>query len=152
MKDRFYQEVSTLLTPEQFAQVYPNGATGYDGVSLFSSSLMTRPYSEPVPASNAGDFARIASNKIGEQLGLDESTSRQVRSVVERMASAAPELWRDKGTAVETKLRMLKSGRTPAAMRQQLAIMREIQRQVPLTAEQKRQLSSMKHVLVPLPR
>lgn len=153
MKDRFYKEVSTLLTPEQFASVYPDGASGsYDGVSLFSSSLMTRPYTEAVSASNAGDFARIASNKIGEQLGLDESTSQQVRAVVERMSSSAPELWRDKGSAVETKLRMLKSGRTPAALRQQIAILREIQRKVPLTAEQKRQLASMKHVLVPLPR
>lgn len=152
MKDRFYKEVSTLLTPDQYSKMYPEGSTGYDGASLFSTGLMTRPYTEAVSATNAGDFARVASNKLGEQLGLDESTSAQVRAVVERMAAASPEVWQDKGGVVESKLRMLKPGRTAAALKQQLAVMREIQRQVPMTAEQKKKLASMKHVLVPLPR
>lgn len=152
MKDRFYKEVSTLLTPEQYAKMYPEGGSIYDGANLFASGLMTRPYSEPVSAKDAGDFARLASHKLGEQLGLDEATSAQVRAVVERIASASPEIWQDKAGVVESKLRMLKSGRTAAALQQQLAVMREIQRQVSLTPEQKKKLASLKHVLVPLPR
>lgn len=152
MKDRFYKEVGSLLTPEQFAKVYPDGAAGYDGISLFGTGLMTRPYTEAVDAKDAGDFARITSNKLGEQLGLDESTATKVRAVIERVAASSPEVWQDKAGAVETRLRMLKSGRTPAALRQQIAMMREIQRQVPLSAEQKKKLASLKRIYVPLPR
>ena len=71
---------------------------------------------------------------------------------MERMANNAPELFRDKASPVESKLRMLKQGRTTAALRQQIAMLREIQRTVPLTAEQKKKLQSLRHVLVPLPK
>jgi hypothetical protein len=47
---------------------------------------------------------------------------------------------------------MLRSGRAQAAMRNQIAIMREIARQVPMTPAQKKQFLAMKHLLVPLPR
>jgi hypothetical protein len=152
MKDRLYKEMSTLLTPDQHNAMYPAGSTGYDGVSLFNTGLMTRPYTEPVPSSGPADFARIASNKIGDQLGLDEAGSQAVRGIVERMTSASPELWQDKPNSTETTLRMLKSGRTPAALRRQLAIMKEIQRQVPMSPEQRKKFASMKQVLVPIPR
>lgn len=152
MKDRFYKEVSTLLTPEQYVKMYPDGGAKYDGANLFASGLMAQVYSEPVSAKDAGDFARLASNRLGEQLGLDEATSAQVRAVVERIAAASPEVWQDKAGVVESKLRMLKSGRAAAALQQQLAVMREIQREVSLTPEQKKKLASLKRVLVPLPR
>ena len=141
-----------MLTPDQHAKMYPEGSTGYDGVSLFNTGLMTRPYTEVVPSSGPADFARIAGNKLGENLGLDEAGSQAVRAVIERLAATSPELWQDKANSTETTLRMLKSGRTPAALKKQLAIMREIQRQVPMTPEQKKKLASMKHVLVPVPR
>jgi len=152
MKDRFYKEMSTLLTTEQQGTMYPEGSRGYDGMSLFSSGLVSQVYAEPVPAKDPADFARIASNKLGEQLGLDESGANAVRAVVERMAAASPELWQDKGSVTERELRKLKTGRTPAALRRQLEIMREIQRQVPMTPEQKKKLTKMKKILVPLPR
>lgn len=152
MKDRFYAEMSSQLTPEQLARIEPNGATSYDGGSLFRSSLMTRPYVEPVAAKDPADFARIAGNRLGEHLGLDEATTNQVRAVVERMARQSPELWAEKGTTVEQRLRMLKPGRTGAAMRRQLEVMREIQKQVKLTPEQRRRLAQQKQVFVPLPQ
>ena len=152
MKDRFYGEVSTLLGPEQNNVMYPPGAKDYDGVSLFSTGLMTRPFTDGVPSSSPADFARIASNRLGEEVGFDEATTTRVRAVVERVMAASPELWQDKAGATETKLRMLKAGRTSAALRRQLQVMREIQRQVPLTPEQQKKLASLRYVLVPLPK
>ncbi|MCB9885013.1 MAG: hypothetical protein H6838_05945 [Planctomycetes bacterium] len=151
MKDRFYEEVGSRLTPEQHAQIYPEGAD-HDGANLFGTGLMTRPYAQPIPAKNAIDFARLASNRLGEQLGLDEATAGAVRNIVERMATAATDLWQDPADKTETKLHMLRSGRMTTALRHQLAIMREINRQVNLTPEQKQKLAKMRGVLVPLPR
>jgi hypothetical protein len=68
------------------------------------------------------------------------------------MTAASPELWRDPADAAETRLNFLKRGRTPAALRRQIEVMREIERTVPLTPEQKKLLRSMKKILVPLPK
>jgi phosphate-selective porin len=113
---------------------------------------MTRPYADAIAAKDPADFARIASGKLGEQLGLDEAASAQVRSVMERMAGNAPELFRDKASPIESTMRMLKQGRATEALRQQILMLREIQRTVPLTAEQKKKLQSLRRVFVPLPK
>ena len=92
-------------------------------------------------------FALVEGTVIYERLGKDRRRARIVP------AAAAPELWVDKRTTSEAALgRMLKAGRTTAALRQQLRWMREIQRQVPLSAEQRKKLAAMKRVLVPLPQ
>lgn len=152
MKDRFFAEITSQLTPDQLARIEPKGAADYDGGSMFRSSLMTRPYTDAIAAKDPADFARIASGKLGEQLGLDEAASAQVRSVMERMAGNAPELFRDKASPIESTMRMLKQGRTTEALRQQILMLREIQRTVPLTAEQKQKLQSLRRVFVPLPK
>lgn len=152
MKDRFYAEIGSQLAPEQQETMNPKGASAYDGAGLFSTGLMTRPFAEGVAVTNAADFARVASNRLGEDLGLDEATAAQVRAVVERVSAAAPELWRDASDTTERNLRMLKSGRTTAALRRQVEVLREIQRKVPLTPEQLKKLKAMKGVLVPLPK
>ena len=151
MKDRFYREVGGLLAPGQQGAIQPEGVGGYDGSSLFSSGLVTQAHASVVPAKDAADFARGASSRLADQLGLDEATTAQVRAVLAQVAQA-PELWRDRGDARETQLGMMRTGRTAAALRNQLQWMRQIQQQVNLTPEQKKKLASMKNVLVPLPR
>ena len=152
MKDRFYRELSSHLLPGQSETMYPPGSTGYDGASLFNTGLMTRPFTEAIPAKNAADFARIASNRLGEDLGLDEASAAQVRAIVERVAGASPELWRDPSDATERNLRMLKTGRASTALRRQIELMREIQRTVPMSPEQLKKFKGLKGVLVPLPK
>jgi hypothetical protein len=151
-KDRFYREVSSLLTPEQQQTMYPAGADRYDGTSLFHSSLFTGQFVEPVQAKGPAEFARSVSRSYGDALGLDDAASGQVRAIVERMTGASPELWQQPAGKVERDLRMLKAGRAGTAMRHQLEIMREILRQVPMTAEQRQKFSSMKRLFVPLPQ
>lgn len=151
MKDRFYREMSGLLTPEQLAKVAPGEVDGYDGSNLFGSGLVTQSSSVPVPAKDAADFARSASNHLAEHLGLDEAAAAQVRTVLAQ-AMAAPELWNQRSDARELQLRMFRSGRATNAMRAQLQWMRQIQQQVPLTPAQRKKLTGMRHVLVPLPR
>ncbi|MBL8737689.1 MAG: hypothetical protein JNL12_14755 [Planctomycetes bacterium] len=151
MKDRFWKEVGGLLTPEQAAVLQPAGAGTHDGSSLFSSGLITQSTGVPIPAKDAGEFARNASVHLADQLGLDEAATAQVREVLAQTA-AAPELWRDRGDTREQKLHMLRSGRTVQALRNQLQWMRQIQQKVNLTPEQRQKLAGLSHVLVPLPR
>lgn len=151
LKDRFFHEVDTLLAPDQHGAAYPDGAGDYEGSSLFSSGVMTKPYASPIQAHDAAEFARIASNRLSEQIGFDEATAAKVRAVLERSASA-PELWQHRAEPAELALQMPRKGRTKVAMQQQIAWMREIERQVPLTPEQRQKLKSMKRVLVPMPR
>ncbi len=152
LKDRFFAEVTTRLTPEQQAQLYPAGVEGYDGANLFGTGVMTRPYTQAIPARDPAEFARLASNRLGEQLGLDEATGQAVRGIVETMSRQATDLWEQPADATEQKLRMLRTGRTQKALRHQIAVLREIQRQVPLSAEQRDKLRKLQFVLVPLPR
>ena len=151
MKERFFKEVGSHLSPEQAAAMHPKGAGKYDGSSLFSAGLITQAHAKAIPARDAAEFARIAGSRLADQLGLDEATAAQVRTVLAQ-ASASSELWQDRGDATETSLRMMRNGRTQAALRSQLVWMRQIQQQVNLTPEQRDKLAKMKDVLVPLPR
>jgi hypothetical protein len=151
MKDRFFREMGGVLQPEQGGVIFPAGSGTHDGSSLFSSGLVTQVHGQPVAAKDAADFARIASGKLAEQLGLDEAGTAQVREVLAR-GVASPELWQTRGDAAEANLRMMRSGRTQAALRAQIAWMRQIQQQVSLTPEQRQKLAKMKNVLVPVPR
>lgn len=151
MKDRFYREMSGLLTPEQLAKVAPEGAGSYDGSNLFGPGLVTQASSLPLPAKDAADFARSASSRLADQLGLDEATTTQVRAVLAQ-SMGAPELWSNRGDAREQQLHMMRNGRATTALRAQLQWMKQIQQQVKLTPEQAKKLAAMRHVLVPLPR
>jgi hypothetical protein len=152
MKERFFKEVGGVLRPEQGNVAFPPGSGTHDGAGLFSSGVLAHPYAQPVPAKDAADFARVASGKLSEQLGLDEAATAKVREVLARGA-ADPNLWSTRGDAAETsQLKMLRSGRTQAALRAQIQWMKDLQRQVPLTPEQRQLLAKMKNVLVPVPR
>lgn len=152
LKQRLYAELQSQLTPQQLARLYPEGSTRYDGVSLFHTGLMTRPYTQGLPASSPADFAQQASRRLGEQLGLDGPGTERVRAIVESIAGSARELWSEPADRTETTLRMVRSERTAAAMRAQLAILRELQRQMLLTPEQQQKLAQLSQIYVPLPR
>jgi hypothetical protein len=152
-KDRFYGEMSAMLSPEQRALVYPEGRGRFDGTNLFNTGVEWRSVSEPVPVSSPADYARVAAQRLETQLGLDEATAAQVRAVLDRAAANAPGLFRDRAAPVEqSDAHFLRSGRAAQALQTQLGWMREIARTVPLSADQRRRLSSMRRVFVPLPR
>jgi hypothetical protein len=152
MKDRFFEQVGTMLSPQQQGAVFPDGARAYEGACLFDTGVVMRAHAEPVLARDAGDYARIVSGKLGEKLGLDEATTAQVRSVLAQAAND-PELWRERATPKERAAgHFLRSGRTRTALRAQIEWMRHIQQQVPLTPEQRKELAKLGTVMVPLPR
>lgn len=151
-KDRFYEEMSSRLTPEQFEAIYPEGSTAFDGLSLFGTGLLSRQFVRPIRAADAADFARRAGSRLGDELGLSDADTTKLRSVIESVTGNTAELWRDKGSVAERKLKMMRRGRTTAALRSQIALLREISRRIPLTAEQKQKLASLKGILVPLPQ
>ena len=152
MKDRFYKEAGGLLAPDQHGALYPEGAAAHEGTSLYSTGVLMRVHAEPVPAKDAGDYARIVSNKLMEHLGLDEAAAARVRAVVARSVGNA-DLWRDPASPVETsQAHFLRTGRTKAAMRAQVEWMRALQREAGLTSDQLQKLRRSSRVLVPLPR
>lgn len=152
MKDRFYREVGSLLAPGQQGTLWRDGAAAYEGTSLFDVGVVLQAHADPVPAADAQDFARIASRRLADRLGLDEAAATKVCEVLANAASA-PELWRDRAAPIETSsARLLQAGRTRTALRHQIAWTRQILAQVPLTAEQRQKLLAMGQVLVPLPR
>jgi hypothetical protein len=152
MKDRFFKEVGSLLAPDQHGALYPDGSTAYEGTSLFSTGVSARAYGDAVPAKDPDDFARSATRRLTDQLGLDDAVAEQVRAVVARSV-ANSELWSVPAAPIEMSgAHFLRSGRTQAALRAQLEWMRALQQQVPLTPEQRQKLAKMSRVLVPLPR
>lgn len=153
MKDRMYSEFRTLLQPEQANSIYPEGSRAFEGESLFDTGVLSRVYGEPIQATDAADFAHKVSGKVSDQLGLDGAAAAKVQALIQQHAAAASELWADKAMPVETsQLSMLRAGRTQAALRRQVEMLRAIAREVPLTAEQRKKLTSMQRVFVPLPR
>ncbi|MCC7398803.1 MAG: hypothetical protein IT455_17180 [Planctomycetes bacterium] len=153
MKDRMYSEFRTLLQPEQAGSIYPEGSRAFEGENLFDTGVLSRVYGEPIQAKDAADFARKVSGKVSDQLGLDGAAAAKVQALIQQHAAAASELWADKAMPVETsQLSMLRAGRTQAALRRQVEMLRAIAREVPLTAEQRKKLTSLQRVFVPLPR
>ncbi|MFN3242908.1 MAG: hypothetical protein ACE37K_15510 [Planctomycetota bacterium] len=150
-KNRFYKEMSERLTPEQFASIYPKGSTEFDGLSLFGSGLLSRTLVRPVRANNASEFARRAGARLGEVLKLNDADTTRLRSIIESVSSTTPGLWDHPASAAESKLKMMRRGRTTAAMRNQVAMLREISRQMSLTAAQQQELATLSGILVPLP-
>lgn len=149
-KKRFYAEMSQRLTPEQFAAIYPKGSTDFDGLSLFGTGLITRGLLRPIKASNAADFARRAGNRMADELGFNDAETARLRTVLESVAGSSADLWGKPASAVESKLKFLRAGRTNAALRNQVAMLHAISRQFQLTSAQQMKLASLQGLMVPL--
>ncbi|MBM3974049.1 MAG: hypothetical protein FJ301_08115 [Planctomycetes bacterium] len=152
MKDRFFAEVTSRLTPDQQAMLYPRDMAEYDGANLFGTGLMVRPYAAAIPAKDPADFARLASNRMTEDLGLDDAAAARVRSILEASATRATESFAMPVDATEKTMRMMRKGRAAAALRAQLDAMRAIERDGGLTADQLAKLRKAQQILVPVPR
>lgn len=152
MKDRFFAEVTSRLTPDQQAMLYPRDMAEYDGANLFGTGLMVRPYAAAIPAKDPADFARLASNRMTEDLGLDDAAAARVRSILEASATRATESFSMPVDATEKTLRMMRKGRAAAALRAQIEAMRAIERDGGLTPDQLAKLRKAQQILVPIPR
>jgi hypothetical protein len=152
MKDRFFAEVTSRLSPEQQAMLYPKEMAEYDGANLFGSGLMVRPYAAAIPSKDPADFARLATNRLTEDLGLDEAASARVRGILEASAARATDSFAMPVDATEKAMRMMRKGRATGALRAQLDAMRAIERDGGLTAEQLAKLRKAQQIFVPVPR
>lgn len=152
MKDRFFAEVTSRLTPDQQAMLYPRDMAEYDGANLFGTGLMVRPYAAAIPAKDPADFARLATNRLTEDLGLDEAATARVRGILEATATRATESFSMPVDATEKAMRMMRKGRAAAALRAQLDAMRAIERDGGLTPEQLAKLRKAQQIFVPVPR
>lgn len=152
MKERFFREMKGTLSAEQSSAIYPEGSTNYEGGSLFHIGVMMRPSMKPIVAKNAADFASKVSSSLSDKLGLSGATAKQVRDIIARGSQAA-ELWQHGAEPAETsEAHFMRSGRTMAALRNQVIWMRQIRQLPGLTSEQRKKLGQMSRILVPLPQ
>lgn len=152
LKDRFFAEVTSRLTPDQQAMLYPRDMAEYDGANLFGTGLMMRPYAAALPAKDPADFARLATNRLTEDLDLDEAAAARVRGILAATAARAPEGFAMPVDATEKTMRMMRKGRAAAALRAQIDAMRAIERDGGLSPEQLAKLRKAQQILVPIPR
>ena len=87
---------------------------------------------------------------MADALGFSDAETVRLRTVLESVADSNSELWGKPSSAVERKLKFLRAGRTKAALRNQVAMLRAISLQFQLTPEQQEKLSSLTGVIVPL--
>ncbi|MFK7743332.1 MAG: hypothetical protein AB8H80_23655 [Planctomycetota bacterium] len=152
MKERFFGEMKGALTMAQSGAIYPEGSQAYEGGSLFNTGVVMRPTMKPVSVKNAAEFASKVSRNLGEKLGLDPATTKQVQDIISRVSSAA-ELWRHSAAPAETsQAHFLRSGRSLTALRNQVVWMRQIRQLPNITPKQREKLGQMTRVLVPLPQ
>jgi hypothetical protein len=91
------------------------------------------------------------SSNISDKLGLSSVTAKRVHDIIAR-ASQAAELWRHPAeTAEMSQAHFIRSGRSMAALRNQVIWMRQIRQLPGLTAEQRKKLGEFSRILVPLP-
>lgn len=151
MKERFFNEMKGSLTADQSSVLYPAGSTDYEGGSLFHSGVMMRPYMKPIAVKNAAEFASKVSSNLSDKLGLSDVTAKRVHDIIAR-ASQAAELWQHPAeTAEMSQAHFIRSGRSMAALRNQVIWMRQIRQLPGLTAEQRKKLGEFSRILVPLP-
>lgn len=152
MKERFFSEMKGTLTIDQSSAIYPDGSTNYEGGNLFDIGVMMRPSMKPVAAKNAAEFASTVSGSLREKLGLSDTVAKQVQDIIAQ-SSAAAELWQHQASPSETsQAHFIRSGRSLAALRNQVIWMRQIRQLPGLTSEQRKQLGQMSRILVPLPQ
>jgi hypothetical protein len=111
---------------------------------------VTRGLLRPIKAANAADFGRRAGNKMADALGFNDADTMRLRTVLESVSASSADMWGKPASAVESKLKFLRAGRTKAALRNQVAMLRAVSRQFQLTSKQRKKLFSMQGVLVPL--
>jgi len=151
MKERFYDEVSAQLSPEQRAAMYPDGAGRYGSTSLFRTGIVWATLSKPIDAGNPVDYAKSTSGDIARQIGLDDATAARVQAIVEDVSRQAPAAMWQAGSPIERMRGFERSERAPLAAQTQLAWMQRVMRDVPLSAEQRTKLRQMRSVFVPVP-
>jgi hypothetical protein len=151
MKERFYDEVSAQLSPEQRGIMYPDGAGRFGSTSLFRTGIVWATLSKPIDAGNPVDYAKSTSGDLARQIGLDDATAARVQAIVEDVSRQAPAAMWQPGSPVERMRGFERSERAPLAAQTQLAWMQRVMRDVPLSAEQRTKLRQMRSVFVPVP-
>lgn len=147
LKDRLYQQARQLLTPEQARVLFPERLAG-TASNLFDSGLVWAQFAKPLEVRDRGDFAAKVSDSVIAHIGLTGAADAQVRAAVTTWAQSFPDdAFAASGDRSLPGLGKL--GPVRAAAVRQLALLRELERTVPLTAEQKRKLRQAGPVYLP---
>jgi hypothetical protein len=157
LKDRFYAEVASALTPEQQQQLWSDRTKGRNGFDLFGSGVVWAQFARVEDVADRADFAKRMHAGLADKLGVSGANADKLRAVVDAWSQAWPaDTWTDKSDslahAMQVGTRPVKTSRIAAAAKRQIALMREIMAQVPLTPEARKRLAESRAVFVPIGR
>jgi len=147
LKDRFYRDARNLLTPEQRAALFPERLAGASA-NLFDTGLVWSQFARPVEVRDLTEFADHVATSMGERLGLSGDAEAQLRATVATWASRMPE-----DTLVPadglSRAGLGKLGPVGDIAARQLELLRELDRSLSLTPEQKRKLRAAGPIYLP---
>lgn len=152
MKDRFYEEVGQVLSPEQHAMLYPDGVGDYNQLNLFGTGIIWAQVAKPALVEGPEDLARRNFSRFSDGLKLNPDQQERLRPLLDTWSrSYPPEYWSETSNALERE-GIMKTSRTRMAAERQLALFKSMLNGLGLTAEQREKLLSNNGVLVPMVR
>jgi len=150
VKDRFYAEVDGVLSAAQRDLLHPESVRGLTQLDLFSSGIVTFMEVRPVSMKDREAAVKQVTDGHMQKLGLDAAARPVVESLVRRWAEKVADAGLDGPRERDVGMPMLTSAERVRKVAQlQVELWDELQRQVALTAEQRRKLAAETNIFVP---
>ncbi|MEZ5988821.1 MAG: hypothetical protein R3F30_06805, partial [Planctomycetota bacterium] len=151
VKDRYYDEMAALLTPEQRARLYNDRTKGRATLDLFSSSLVWLQYARPLPVADFDQLAAKLSTETTRSLGLSGEQQAKVQAIIGEWSRTLPKGMLDWKPDMFDRQGRMQTSRIREAARYQLDLMHRLLRELDLSPEARAELGRSMRVWVPLP-
>jgi len=149
LKDRFFQAIDDLLSPEQQAVLHSPETRGRASFDLFSSGLLWQQFLSPVLQDGREDYLEKVVGRESAQLKLDEAGLALLRSVLSDWVARLPVEFLQKPKDPLAKMGATKMDHGIDAARRVLEMRREVLNRLALTDAQRKILVERQSVWVP---
>ncbi|MEE8107239.1 MAG: hypothetical protein V3T86_17015 [Planctomycetota bacterium] len=149
LKDRFFQAIDDLLTPEQQAVLHSPETRGRASFDLFSSGLLWQLSLAPILQDGREDYLEKVFGHESAQLELDEAGVALLRSVLSDWVARLPDEFLAKPKDPLAKMGAMKMDHGLDAARRVLEMRREVLNRLALTDAQRKTLVERVGVWVP---
>jgi len=121
LKDRFFEQVLALLTPEQREAVSPSAGRGLVGMDLYSSGLMLQLHGNPLPAKDLDGYLLQVERVIIHRSEFPEDRKADLKAAIKAWSADLPAEWFAQDTEPLLKVTFVED-----VGRRQLVLMRKI--------------------------